>query len=108
MLHWPGGRSDKMAMTRSQNASVFALLLLSPALVYILAIVAYPLLDTINLSFTNASLRSTYSWIGWFNYQKIFGADFSSVILRTFVWTFFSVAIKMIIGTCVSVLLNDA
>ena len=97
-----------MAMTRSQNASVFALLLLSPALVYILAIVAYPLVDTINLSFTNASLRSTYSWIGWLNYQKIFGADFASVIIRTFVWTFCSVALKMVIGTCGAVLLNAA
>ena len=97
-----------MAMTRSQNASVFALLLLLPALAYIIFIVAYPLLDTINLSFTNASLRSTYSWIGWANYQKIFGADFAQIILRTFVWTFFSVSIKMIIGTCGAVLLNAA
>ncbi len=32
--------------------------------------------------------------------------DFATLIVRTFVWTFFSVAIKMIIGTCGAVLLN--
>lgn len=97
-----------MAMTRSQRASVFALLLLLPALIYIVAIVAYPLVDTVNLSFTNASLRRTYSFVGWFNYQKIFGNNFAEVIIRTFIWTFFSVSFKMIIGTFGAVLLNAA
>ncbi len=93
-------------MTRSRSATLFALALLLPAILYILAIVAYPLVDTFTLSFTDASLRKTVKWVGWANYQKIFGADFATIIVRTFVWTFFSVAIKMIIGTCGAVLLN--
>jgi multiple sugar transport system permease protein len=97
-----------MAMTRSQNASVFALLLLAPALLYILAIVAYPLVDTVNLSFTNAGLPRAYHWVGWDNYNKIFNATFATVIGRTFLWTFCSVMLKMIIGTCGAVLLNAA
>lgn len=95
-------------MTSNRNASLFALLLLAPALIYILAIVAYPLVDTVNLSFTNANLKPTYAYIGDANYQKIFGPKFGEVILRTFVWTFFSVAIKMIIGTFGAMLLNAA
>ena len=93
-------------MTRSRSATLFAFALLLPAILYILAIVAYPLVDTFTLSFTDASLRKTVKWVGWANYQKIFGADFATIIVRTFVWTFFSVAIKMIIGTCGAVLLN--
>jgi len=96
-------------MTRSQSATLFALGLLLPATAYILAIVAYPLFDTIVLSFTNAALRPTYDFIGWANYERIFGAgNFTEVIVRTFIWTFFSVALKMIIGTCGAVLLNAA
>jgi len=96
-------------MTRQQSATLFALGLLFPATLYILSIVAYPLVDTIILSFTNAALRPSYDWVGWANYQRIFGAgNFTEVIIRTFIWTFFSVAIKMIIGTCGAVLLNAA
>jgi multiple sugar transport system permease protein len=95
-------------MTGTRNATLFALLLLAPAFIYILAIVAYPLVDTVQLSFTNASLRRTYKFIGWANYQKIFGDNFTQVIIRTLVWTFFSVSIKMIIGTFGASLLNAA
>ncbi|MBZ9936530.1 sugar ABC transporter permease [Mesorhizobium sp. BR1-1-16] len=93
-------------MTRSRSATLFAFALLLPATIYILFIVAYPLVDTFTLSFTDASLRRTVKWVGWVNYQKIFGGDFATVIIRTFVWTFFSVGLKMIIGTCGAVLLN--
>ncbi|KKB79348.1 ABC transporter permease [Devosia limi DSM 17137] len=96
-------------MTGTRNATLFAFALLAPALIYILAIVAYPLVDTVILSFTNAALRPTYDWVGWANYQKIFGAgNFTEVILRTFIWTFFSVSLKMILGTCGAILLNAA
>jgi len=95
-------------MTGSRSATIFALLLLAPAVIYILAIVGYPLIDTFNLSFTNAALKPTYTWVGWLNYQKIFKAGFDQVIIRTFIWTFFSVSIKMIIGTFGAVLLNAA
>ncbi|CDP49991.1 carbohydrate ABC transporter permease [Paradevosia shaoguanensis] len=96
-------------MNRQGTATLFALALLAPATVYILAIVAYPLVDTFLLSFTNASLKPQSDWIGWANYQRIFTAgNFTEVIIRTFIWTFFSVSIKMIIGTCGAVLLNAA
>lgn len=96
-------------MTNSRNAVIFALLLLAPATLYILIIVAYPLVDTIVLSFTNASLAPTHDWVGWANYQRIFTAgNFTEVIIRTFVWTFFSVSMKMVIGMFGAVLLNAA
>jgi multiple sugar transport system permease protein len=95
-------------MTRERSTTLFAFALLAPALVYILVIVAYPLVDTVNLSFTNASLRRTYNFIGWANYEKIFNERFGEVIVRTFVWTFFSVSFKMVIGTFGASLLNAA
>ena len=79
---------------------------LAPALLYVLAIVAWPLVQTVILSFTDASLRKTTNWVGLVNYEKIFNATFATVIGRTFVWTFFSVSLKMLLGTIGAVLLN--
>lgn len=96
-------------MTSNRSAVLFALLLLVPAVAYTLFIVAYPLVDTVILSFTNAALKPTYDWVGWANYQKIFaGGKFTEIIIRTIFWTIFSVSIKMIIGTIGAVLLNAA
>ena len=93
---------------RSERTTLIAWAFLAPALLYVLAIVAWPLVQTVILSFTDASLRKTTDWVGSANYEKIFNATFATVIVRTFIWTFFSVALKMIIGTCGAVLLNAA
>ena len=95
-------------MQARRSAIIFAWLLVAPALLYITAIVAYPLVDTFILSFTDASLKKTTNWVGWVNYEKIFNDTFATVIVRTFIWTFFSVAIKMIIGTFGAAMLNTA
>jgi len=95
-------------MTSSKSATIFALVFLIPATLYVLVIVAYPLVDTINLSFTNAGLPKSYHWVGWDNYSKIFNDSFALVIGRTFLWTFCSVGLKMVIGTAGAVLLNSA
>ena len=96
-------------MTSNRSAVLFALALLAPALIYITIIVAYPLVDTVILSFTNASLKATYDFIGWANYERIFTAgNFTEVIIRTFIWTLLSVSMKMVIGMFGAVLLNAA
>ncbi len=95
-------------MQAQRGAVLFAWLLLAPALLYVTIIVAYPLVDTFILSFTDASLKRTTEWVGWANYSKIFNDTFAGVILRTFIWTFFSVSIKMVIGTFGATMLNAA
>lgn len=95
-------------MSNSRSAFIFALMLLLPAVVYVSIIVLYPLVETVNLSFTDAALKPKTNWVGWNNYNKIFAGDFTSIILRTFVWTFFSVLLKMVIGVWAAVLLNAA
>ncbi|MFT4150649.1 MAG: sugar ABC transporter permease [Paracoccaceae bacterium] len=87
---------------------IFAWALLAPAILYVLVIVAYPLVETFRLSFTDASLKKEVNYVGWTNYAKIFNDTFGGVIVRTFTWTFFSVLFKMVIGTCGAVLLNAA
>lgn len=95
-------------MSVRRSTIIFAWILLLPAALYVTVIVAYPLVDTFILSFTDASLKKTTNWVGTANYNKIFNGTFAEVILRTFVWTAFSVAIKMLIGTFGAVMLNAA
>lgn len=95
-------------MIKSRSAMIFAWALLAPAILYVLIIVAWPLVETFRLSFTDASLRKVTNYVGWRNYDKIFNETFLTVITRTFIWTFFSVLLKMVIGTCGAVLLNAA
>ena len=72
------------APRRRLSEGAFAWLLISPALVFILVIVAWPLVETIRLSFTDARLGSE-NWIGLENYRKLFGDDdFYQIVGRTF------------------------
>ena len=55
---------------RAYNSPTFlAYALIAPAALYILCIVAWPLLETIRLSFTNSSLAGE-DYVGFQNYEK--------------------------------------
>ncbi|PCH80449.1 MAG: ABC transporter permease [Hyphomicrobiales bacterium] len=95
-------------MTQSSKTALFAYVLLIPALAYILFIQGYPLIETFRLSFTDASLSPTTNWVGFANYEKIFGGKFIDVIIRTFHWMLVSVSLKILLGTFGAVLLNAA
>ena len=92
---------------KSFNSPIFlAYALIAPAAIYILVIVAWPLLETIRLSFTNSSLAGE-DYIGLENYEKMLGSKkFNKIVIRTFVWMFFSVSLKLIVGLIGAVLLN--
>jgi multiple sugar transport system permease protein len=80
--------------------------LIAPAAIYILAIVAWPLVETIRLSFTNSSLAGE-DYIGLENYEKMLGSKkFNKIVIRTFIWMFLSVSLKLIVGLIGAVLLN--
>ena len=88
------------------NQTFIAYALIAPAAIYILAIVAWPLVETIRLSFTNSSLAGE-EYIGFENYEKMLGSKkFNKIVIRTFVWMFFSVSLKLFIGLIGATLLN--
>ena len=92
---------------KSYNSQTYlAYALIAPAALYIVLIVAWPLLETIRLSFTNSSLAGE-DYVGFENYQKMLSSKkFNGIVTRTFVWMFFSVSLKLIIGLIGAVLLN--
>jgi multiple sugar transport system permease protein len=91
-----------------RRTDYFPYLLLIPAFLLTLTIVAWPLFETFRLSFTNASMRPGTEYVGFKNYVEIFEDDFWDVIQLTFLWMSLSVALKIVLGTLGAVLLNAA
>lgn len=90
----------------AKKRDYFPYLLLVPATLVMVSIVAYPLYETFRLSFTNTSMSPNFEYVGLDNYEKLMSRRFPEVIARTFYWMSLSVALKMLIGTLGAVLLN--
>ena len=92
----------------SRDRQAWALLL--PLLVIIVTVTGYPLISTIRLSFTDASLTGRHvaqHWVGFENYAYVFtDPDFGDAFRRTLYFTFVSVGIEILLGVLVALLLN--
>lgn len=98
----PSGPNRKL----SQGA--FAWLLIAPATLFILVIVAWPLAETFRLSFTNTRLGGG-QYVGFENYIDLAESrKFHATIIRTFYWMFLSVSLKLVLGLIGATLLNAA
>lgn len=86
-----------------------AWLLMLPLLIVMIAIIGWPLIDTIRLSFTDAKLVGTQgSFVGLDNYAKILsGSNFQRSLLTTFWFAILSVSAEMVIGVLTALLLNQ-
>lgn len=96
-----------MAVTR-RKTDYFPYLMLVPALIVTLVIIAWPLAETFRLSFTDASLALEENYVGFENYTKMFARRFPEFMARTFYWMAISVSLKIVIGTIGAMLLNAA
>ncbi|MDG1431884.1 MAG: sugar ABC transporter permease [Paracoccaceae bacterium] len=93
---------------RSLPEAWFAWALIAPAVIFILVIVAWPLVETFRLSFTDARLGGE-SYVGLENYTDLAESKkFRQTIVRTFYWMFLSVFLKLILGLVGATLLNAA
>jgi trehalose/maltose transport system permease protein len=85
-------------------------LLTSPSIAVLLLIGAYPLLQTLWFSFTNAYFASstTQQFIGLRNYRLLFtDPDFWRALLNTAIFTFVSVTVEFCIGLAIALLLHS-
>ena len=82
-------------------------LLVFPAILIILVIAVYPILDSIYLSFIDNPLRSTAQFIGLQNYvQVLSNRTFQGTIGVTLIFSVISVALETIFGLGIAVLIN--
>jgi multiple sugar transport system permease protein len=86
-----------------------AWLLMLPLLAVMIAIIGWPLVDTVHLSFTNAKLVGTAgNYVGIDNYVNMLsGAPFRRTLITTTWFAVISVAAEMVIGVLAALLLNQ-
>lgn len=102
------GRALEVERRKVMPEKMFAWFLVAPAMLFIAVIVAWPLAETLRLSFMQAGLGGE-KFIGLENYQDLANSKkFHKTIVRTFYWMFLSVGLKLLLGLIGAVLLNAA
>lgn len=87
----------------------FALALVSPAFIYLIAVMGMPLLWAIYVSFTDKTIGSGYSFIGLQNYAELLEDDvFIKSLCNTFIYAGIAVSCKVFFGVIMAVLLNQS
>jgi len=80
-----------------------------PALLIILLIAVYPVLNSIWLSLHQATITQTGPWVGFENYVEMFqNDDFQSGLYNTVVFTVVSVFFEFVIGLAIALAINRA
>lgn len=81
-----------------------------PALIFVIVMMAFPILYTLRLSFTQWSMSATRApvWLGLANYKSLFSSDprFWGAVGRTFAFTMIAVAVETILGVVIALVLN--
>jgi arabinogalactan oligomer/maltooligosaccharide transport system permease protein len=99
--------------SRAINQRFFILFLVGPAFLILAAVVLYPFLYNVVISFSNMSLRHIKDWtlIGPTQYVKVFAEsgqpDFYEVFVKTIVWTVVNVTLHVVIGVFLALVLNQ-
>jgi multiple sugar transport system permease protein len=99
-------RAYRVAPTQRRGE---ALLLVGPAVLYLLAFSVYPLVTSLIRSFESYDPRTTsWTWIGLANYRQLFSdPEFWHTVEHTFVFTFGAVAIQVVLGTALALFFNQ-
>ena len=86
-----------------------AWLLMLPLLAVMVAVIGWPLAETVRLSFTDAKLVGTGGdYVGFANYAKMLtGSAFQKTLWTTLWFALASVAIEMVVGVLAALLLNQ-
>ena len=81
--------------------------LVLPTVLVILAVAAYPILNSIWLSFLDNPLSPVANFVGLRNFAQLFGnSEFRGSIGTTFIFTIISVALETILGLGIAILIN--
>jgi trehalose/maltose transport system permease protein len=84
-------------------------MMVAPAVIVVLVVALYPLVQTFRLSLTNARLgRPGYSYIGLTNYRFLWNdPEFINSIKHTFEFTIVSVAFETVLGMAIALVIHS-
>lgn len=92
---------------RLSREQALGYLLISPALLLLLLLVAYPFLIALYLSVSDATFGELGSFVGLANFQALWGSDlFRRTLQNSFIFTSVSVLLKTVLGLTLALLLN--
>jgi arabinogalactan oligomer/maltooligosaccharide transport system permease protein len=97
-------------MSDKSKVRLFLAFLLGPALLVILAVIAFPLLFNFVLSFSNANIYHIRDWrlVGFAQYISVFRQQlFWSILLKTIIWTLVNISFHVTIGVFLAVVLHQ-
>jgi arabinogalactan oligomer/maltooligosaccharide transport system permease protein len=92
---------------------VFIAFLVVPAFLILIAVVLYPFVYNVIISFSNINLRHIKDWsiVGLAQYIKVFTEptqpDFYVVFLKTIIWTVVNLTFHVVVGVFLALLLNQ-
>jgi multiple sugar transport system permease protein len=90
------------------RARSFPYLLVAPAVLLVLGLVAYPFLYAIYVAFTNRVVGNDGVWVGFANFAYLFGtATFTAAVRNTFTIVVVTDALKLVIGLGLALLVNQ-
>lgn len=96
---------ERLSLRQRDVASAWILVL--PALVFMVAILLFPLAWSINLSFTNKVVGADYEYIGFKNYISLLSDEkFRSALWHTVEFTALAIFFKTIFGVILALLMN--
>ncbi|MBP1886785.1 multiple sugar transport system permease protein [Ensifer mexicanus] len=107
-MNGPDGRKGPHPMPGTW-ITTRAWLLMLPLLMVMIAVIGWPLVDTVRLSFTDAKLVGTAGgFVGLDNYAKMLGgSNFRRALITTTWFAVVSVAAEMVLGVLAALLLNQ-
>jgi multiple sugar transport system permease protein len=108
------GPQKKRRRTAAQDERRLARLMISPSIILILVVAAYPIgyavwLSLHEYSVIHPGLSRWASPFGLGNYKEAFqSSEFISSIKNTFIFTFFSVAFELVLGVAMALIMHNA
>jgi arabinogalactan oligomer / maltooligosaccharide transport system substrate-binding protein/arabinogalactan oligomer / maltooligosaccharide transport system permease protein len=102
-------RKSLIAFFKNFKRDGFAYYLLLPAMLIMLAVILYPFIYNIILSFSNMSLAHMNDWsiVGFYQYVKVFAEpQFYEFFLKTIIWTGTNIVFHVTLGVTLALLIN--
>ncbi|HKB24156.1 MAG TPA: sugar ABC transporter permease [Methylomirabilota bacterium] len=106
----PRGRPGAAARVRQwlDGESVLGPVFVTPALLLLLLLVAYPFVMAVYFAMSNAFIGRPSHWVGLRNFIALWDSDiFRQTFQNAFVFTGISVAFKVVLGITLALLLNE-
>lgn len=101
-------RRSRARLSGPRREALFALALVVPVLAVILGLVAYPIMFSVWISFTDRVIGSTGVWVGLENFQRLSrSADFGAAVRNTVFIVVVTDILKLTIGLGLALAVNQ-